>query len=146
MVAPVAVILDEVVDTNHHCYYQLVGEIAQDATSNDPYFGSVNIGMDSFNIFLDQNSFVVCTLLLKHSQHQISHDQDTLHAETGCAEMHVFHMAALIFLTCYGISHMTHRNEGHCLLGNGTISNIDILHLFHKRSLDKPPPSESQLF
>ncbi len=29
----------------------------------------------------------------------LSHDQDTIIAEKGCAEMHDFHMAALMFLT-----------------------------------------------
>ena len=32
----------------------------------------------------------------------LSHDQDTIHAETGCVEMHDFHMAALKFLQVMG--------------------------------------------
>ena len=38
----------------------------------------------------------------------LSHDQDTIHAETVCAEMCDFCMAALMFLTGHGIKARTH--------------------------------------
>ena len=38
----------------------------------------------------------------------VSHDQDTIHAEKGCAEMCDFYMAALMSHTCHGIKARTH--------------------------------------
>ncbi len=38
----------------------------------------------------------------------LSHDQDTIHAEKGCAEMRDFCMAALMFFTGHGIKARTH--------------------------------------
>ena len=38
----------------------------------------------------------------------LSHGQDTIHAEKGCAEMCDFHMAALMFLTSRGRKARTH--------------------------------------
>ena len=40
----------------------------------------------------------------------LSHDQDTIHAEKACAEMHDFCMAAVVFLTGHGIKARTHAH------------------------------------
>ncbi len=40
----------------------------------------------------------------------LSHDQNTIHAEKGCAEMYDLHMAALMFLTGHGIKARTHAH------------------------------------
>ena len=39
-----------------------------------------------------------------------SDDQDTIHAEKGCAQMRDFRMAALMFLTGHGIKPRTHAH------------------------------------
>ncbi len=39
-----------------------------------------------------------------------SHDQDTIHAEKVCAEMHNFCMVTLMFLTGHGIEARTHTH------------------------------------
>ena len=41
---------------------------------------------------------------------ELSYDHDTMYAEKGCAEMHDFCMAALMFLTGHGIKAKTHAH------------------------------------
>ena len=40
----------------------------------------------------------------------LSHDQDTIHAENGCAEIHDLYLTALMFLTGHGIRARTHSH------------------------------------
>ena len=53
----------------------------------------------------------------------LSHNQDTIHEEKGCVEMHDFHMAASIFLTDHGIKARTYvcveitHFPTHCIIG-----------------------------
>ena len=42
---------------------------------------------------------------------ELSHDQDTIHAERGCVEMCNFCMAALMFLSGHGIKARTHAHN-----------------------------------
>ena len=58
--------------------------------------------------------WVVISICIAHSwicQYCVlSHDQDTIRAEKGCAEMHNFCVAALMFLAGHGIKARTHAH------------------------------------
>ena len=83
------------------------------------------------NIQVIPSQFIRSTYHWKHSKLKVilpqvtflldsSNDQDTTHAEKGCAEFetHKFHMAALMFLTGHGI-----KARKPCLCRNHTFSN-----------------------
>ena len=50
-------------------------------------------------------AIIITSSMLKLNH--LSHDQNTIHAEKGCAEMRNFHMAAVMFFTGHGIKART---------------------------------------
>ena len=58
--------------------------------------------------YLGQMSVSVACEYINNRKKLLSHDQYTRHADKGCAEMHNFCMATLMFLTGHGIKAKTH--------------------------------------
>ena len=75
-------------------------------------------------LFVDVNDLsCLSNVIVVDKQLSLSHGLDTIHVEKGCAEMHNFCMAAVMFLTGHGIKARTHAHvtiahfPAQCIIG-----------------------------